>query len=56
MSEDVRPRFQVTLDALERSAHVPRHEQIEETPEREPQSSAWAWDEERRQARLAGGA
>lgn len=56
MSEDARPRFKVTLDALERSARVPPQEQTQDVPEREQQASAWAWDEERRQARLAGGA
>lgn len=49
-------RFDVTLEALERSAHVPPHEQTEEVADRAPRPSAWADDEERRQARLAGGA
>jgi hypothetical protein len=49
-------RFDVTLDSLERSAHVPPQEQTEEVGEREQDGSSWAWDEERRQARLAGGA
>lgn len=56
MSEDPARRFDVTLEDLERSVHVPPQEQTEETPECEPHPSAWAWDEERRQARLAGGA
>lgn len=46
----------MTLDDLQRSARVPTEEQTEETPEAETHASAWAWDEERRQARLAGGA
>lgn len=56
MSDDSDRRFAVTLDDLERSARVPKEGQTEETPEAEPHASAWAWDEERRQARLAGGA
>jgi hypothetical protein len=49
-------RYKITLDALERGIHVPVAEQTEEQPETESHPSAWAWDEERRQARLAGGA
>jgi hypothetical protein len=49
-------RYKTTLDALESAVHVPVAEQTEEQPEREIHPSAWAWDEERRQARLAGGA
>lgn len=56
MSQDAKGRFDVPLEVLERSAHVPSDQQTEEQPERESDSSAWAWDEERRQARLAGGA
>ncbi len=56
MSQDTQGRFDVALEVLERSAHVPREEQTEEVPGRKQDGSAWAWDEERRQARLAGGA
>jgi hypothetical protein len=56
MSQDAQGRFDVPLKALERSVHFPREEQTEEVPERERDRSAWAWDEERRQNRLAGGA
>jgi hypothetical protein len=56
MSIEPDRRFDVTLEALERSAHVPPNEQTEETPEVASHPSGWAWDEERRQARLAGGA
>jgi hypothetical protein len=56
MSEDRERRFDVALEDLERSVHVPAREQTEEMPESEPHPSAWAWDEERRQTRLAGGA
>jgi hypothetical protein len=49
-------RFKRTLEALERAAHVPTDAQVEEQPDTETNPSAWAWDEERRQARLAGGA
>jgi len=56
MSQDAQGRFDVPLKDLERSAHVARDEQTEEVPERKRDRSAWAWDEERNQARLAGGA
>jgi hypothetical protein len=56
MSQDTQGRFTVPLEVLERSAHVPRDQQTEEVPEREQDGSASAWDEDRRQARLAGGA
>jgi hypothetical protein len=56
MSQDAHGRFDVPLEDLERSAHVPRQAQTEEVPERKRGRSAWAWDEERNQARLAGGA
>jgi hypothetical protein len=56
MSNEPVRRFDVTLAALERSAHVSAQEQREEKPESALPSAAWAWDEERRQARLAGGA
>ncbi len=56
MSEDRDRRFDVTLAALERSVHVPRQDQTEDVPASEPPGSASAWDEERRQTRLAGGA
>ena len=56
MSEKPAARFEVSLEYLERSAHVPPQHQTEERPQSKPHPSAWAWDEERRQARLAGGA
>ena len=56
MSEDPARRFDVALEDLERGVNVPAQEQTEELPESEPHPSSWAWDEERRQARLAGGA
>ena len=56
MSDHPDRRFDVPLEELERSAHVPPQDQVEEMPETEPPSSGWAWDEERRQSRLAGGA
>lgn len=56
MSEDSPRRFDVALDDLERSARVPTEDQTEEAPAPESHPSAWAWDEQRRQARLAGGA
>ena len=46
----------MTLAQLERAAHVPVEQQTEEQPEDGLPLSDWAWDEERRQARLAGGA
>ena len=48
--------YAVSLEALERQSHVPVEEQIEEVPDGSNSDSAWAWEEERRQARLAGGA
>ena len=56
MAADEFDRFAVTLEALETSAHVPESELTEGAPGLSTDSSAWAWDEERRQARLAGGA
>jgi hypothetical protein len=48
--------YAVSLEALERQSHVPVEERIEEVPDGSNSDSAWAWEEERRQARLAGGA
>ena len=53
---DKTSRFTTTLAELERAAHVPVADQTEEQPEAEPQSPDLAWDEQQRQARLAGGA
>src|SRR5947209_4323331 len=49
-------RFKTSLEALERAAHVPTKQQVEAQPDADTTPSDWAWDEERRQARLAGGA
>lgn len=56
MTVDRERRFDVTSEALERSAHAPLQEQTEVMPESGPDSAAWAWDEERRQSRQAAGA
>jgi hypothetical protein len=56
MRQDTHGRLDVPLEVLECSAHVPRDQQTDEVPEREQDGSAWAWDESRRPARLAGGA
>jgi hypothetical protein len=49
-------RFAVPLEALEREARVPLDDQITEGADTPGRDSGWAWDEERRQAQLAGGA
>jgi hypothetical protein len=48
--------FAVPLADLEREARVPLEEQITEGADAHGRDSGWAWDEERRQAQLAGGA
>jgi hypothetical protein len=53
---DPKSPFKKPLAELENAAHVPVSDQTEEQPDTDTPSSAWAWDEERRQARLAGGA
>jgi hypothetical protein len=49
-------RFAVPLQALEREARIPLDEQITEASDAPGRATGWAWDEERRQAQLAGGA
>ena len=55
MKDEPKP-YETTMAELESTAHVPADQQTEEQPGADSPSSEWAWDEERRQARLAGGA
>ncbi len=48
--------YAVTLEALEHQVRVPRDDQVEVAPDNPERESAWAETEDRRQARLAGGA
>lgn len=48
-------RYKGTLAELEAEAHVPLDDQTEEQATPPARASSAAWDEERRQLRLAGG-
>ena len=48
--------YATTLEALEGSAHVARDDQVETCVPPQGVDSSGTWDEERRQAMLAGGA
>jgi hypothetical protein len=48
--------YAVPLVALERRTRVPREAQVTEESHGSDDAAAWAWDEQRRQAQLAGGA
>ena len=48
--------YKVTLDQLERSVRVPVEDQVIEQPADPIAAGDSAWDDERRQLRLAGGA
>ncbi|MBK9741175.1 MAG: hypothetical protein IPO93_17180 [Actinobacteria bacterium] len=50
-----RSRYKGTLAELEAEAHVPLDDQTEEQATPPARGSSSAWDEERRQLRLAGG-
>ena len=49
-------RFAISLEDLEQGVRVPVAEQREEQPDDTDLHTEQPWDEERRQARLAGGA
>lgn len=46
--------FAVTLEALEHQVRVPLDDQVKVAPDNPERESAWAENEDRRQARLAG--
>jgi len=48
-------RYARTLVELEAEAHIPLEDQTEEQATPPARASSEAWDEERRQLRLAGG-
>lgn len=50
-----RSRYARTLAELEAEAHIPLEDQTEEQATPPARASSEAWDEERRQLRLAGG-
>ncbi len=50
-----RSRFTTTMAELEAQAHVPLENQVEAQATSPARPSSAAWDEERRQLRLAGG-
>jgi hypothetical protein len=50
-----RSRYARTLAELEAGAHIPLEDQTEEQATPPARASSEAWDEERRQLRLAGG-
>lgn len=50
-----RSRYARTLAQLEAEAHIPLEDQTEEQATPPARASSEAWDEERRQLRLAGG-
>ena len=49
-------KYAITLDDLEADAHVPLEAQTSEQPAAPPDVTDGDWLDERRQARLAGGA
>lgn len=55
-SSETPSRYAVALEGLERDVRVPFDEQVTERAANPAVVPATAWDEERRQARLAGGA
>ncbi|MBA2478517.1 MAG: hypothetical protein H0V38_07900 [Sporichthyaceae bacterium] len=48
--------YVVPLAALERRTRVSPEDQVTEDSDSSGDAAAWAWNEERRQAQLAGGA